>query len=141
MTNKQKKEDLPGLTFYTKEKELKHCAGKKFKATGSVTLRAEIQDLGLWEPILDKLDGMVVYTVNDLADCVVQAAQRRADKAESTAMKTMEDARRIVDALEARNSFLESDNANVHRQLHTLVQERDELQEVVSMQDAALQQR
>lgn len=135
----QKKEDLPGLTFYIKEKELLHCAGKRFKATGIITLRAEIQDLAIWDPVLEKLEGMTIYTVNDLVGCVVQAAQRRANKAEIQAMKTMEDARRVVDELEARNSFLESDNANVHRQLAAVLRERDELQDIVTTQDAVLQ--
>jgi hypothetical protein len=136
---KNKKEDLPGITLYIKEHELTPCVGKVYKSAGFITLRAEVNDLDVWDRVVEKLDGMTIYTVNDLTGAVIQAAQRRANRAEKQAMKSMEDARRVVDELEARNSFLESDNDNLKRQLEAIIQERDELQEVVDIQDQTLQ--
>jgi predicted RNase H-like nuclease (RuvC/YqgF family) len=135
----QKKEDIPGITLYMKEKELTPCAGKLFKSTGFVTLRAEINDLNVWDQVTDKLDGMTVYTVNGLTEAIVQAAQRRATRAEKRAMDTMEQARRSVDDLEAAVSFLERDNENLKGQIAELLRERKELQEVIDVQDAALE--
>lgn len=139
MTTKQKKEDLPGLTLYIKDHELTPCVGKVYKSAGFITLRAEVNDLNVWDQVVEKLEGMTIYTVNDLTGAVIQAAQRRANRAEKQAMKSMEDARRVVDELESRNSFLESDNDNLKRQLAAIVAERDELQEVVDIQDQTLQ--
>lgn len=136
---KQKKEDLPGLTLYIKEQELTPCAGKEFKSAGFITLRAEVNDLDVWDQILEKLEGMTVYTVNDLTGAVIQAAQRRANRAEGAAMKTMEEARQRVDEFDARNSFLENDNERLRRENAALIKERDELQEVVDIQDQTLQ--
>jgi hypothetical protein len=136
---KNKKEDLPGITLYIKEHELTPCVGKVYKSAGFITLRAEVNDLDVWDRVVEKLDGMTIYTVNDLTGAVIQAAQRRANRAEKQAMKSMEDARRVVDELEARNSFLENDNENLKRQLEAIIQERDELQEVVDIQDQTLQ--
>lgn len=136
---KQKKEDLPGLTLYIKDQELTPCVGKMFKSAGFITLRAEVNDLDVWDQVVEKLEGMTIYTVNDLTGAVIQAAQRRANRAEREAMKSMEDARRLVDELDARNSFLESDNENLKRQLEAVVRERNELQEVVDVQDQTLQ--
>lgn len=137
----QRKENLPGLTLYVKEKELTPCAGKEFTSAGFITLRAEVNDLDVWDKVVEKLEGMVIYTVNDLTGAVIQAAQRRANRAESAAMKTMEEARQRVDELEARNSFLENDNRRLQRENASLIRERDELQEVIDVQDQTLQPR
>jgi chromosome segregation ATPase len=50
----------------------------------------------------------------------------------------MEEARKRVDELEAVNSFLESDNERLKRELTQALKERDELQEVVDVQDQAM---
>lgn len=136
-----KKEDVPGLTLYVKEHDLQHCAGKNFAATGFITLRAEVNELDIWDKVVEKLEGMTVYTVNDLSGAVIQAAQRRANRAEKKAMETMEEARQRVDELEATTSFLESDNENLKNQLEAVIRERNELQECVDAQDAALEGR
>lgn len=138
MNNHPKKEDVPGLTLYVKESDLQHCAGKQFKATGFITLRAEVHELDIWDQVVEKLEGMTIYTVNDLMGAVIQSAQRRANRAEKKAMKTMEEARKRVDELEAVNSFLESDNERLKRELTQALKERDELQEVVDVQDQAM---
>lgn len=140
VTSKQK-EDLPGLTLYVKEQLLSPCAGETFNSTGFITLRAEVSDYAVWDQIVDKLDGMVTYTVNDLTGAVIQAAQRRANRAEKQAMETMEQARARVDELEASLSFMERDNENLKGQLAQALKEKQELQEVVDVQDQVLDAR
>lgn len=140
VTSKQK-EDLPGLTLYVREQLLSPCAGETFKSTGFITLRAEVSDYAVWDQIVEKLDGMVIYTVNDLTGAVIQAAQRRANRAEKQAMETMEQARARVDELEASLSFMERDNENLKGQLAQALKEKQELQEVVDVQDQVLDAR
>lgn len=117
------KEDLPGLVLRVHEEQLTPCAGQSYLATGYITLTAEVNDLGVWDKVVEKLEGMAVYSVSTLADTLVQAAQRRANQAESMAMQTMEEARARIDQLEASLSFRTAENENLKHQLANAQQE------------------
>jgi hypothetical protein len=134
-----KKEDVPGLVHYVKRAELQHCSGGHFKGTGFITLQVEVNDFDVWDKILEKLEGMVVYTTNDLIGTVVAAAQRRANRAESQVVKTMEDARARIDLLESQLSFAQIDCENLKAQVGQVLLEREELQEIIDVQDVVLQ--
>lgn len=139
--NITKEKELPGLTLYVKEQKLTPCAGQEFKSTGFITLRAEVHDLAIWDKVVERLEGFTVHSVTEVTEAVVMAAQRRANRAEKTAMSTMEQARTEVDRLEADNSFLRSDYERMKGQLAAAATELQELQMVVDAQDAALEAR
>ena len=132
------KEELPGLTLNISSEELTGCQGSAIKAVGFITLRVEVNDYTIWDKVLEKLDGMTVYTVNDLFGAVMDAAQRRANRAENQVMKTTEEARQQVDELESKLSFTLQDNENLKVQIQQLVAERDELQVTCDALDDAL---
>lgn len=132
-------ERLPGLTLHLKEQSLQPCAGKELVATGFVVLRAEVHDLQVWDAVVEKLDGMVVYTVNNLADALFTAVQDRANKAEERTLSVAERARVEIDALSARLAFTEEQALNSQRQVVELKQENAILNELIDIKDAELQ--
>jgi len=119
------------LTFHIKNKTLLPCAGGKFKATGSVTLDAEVGDLEVWDTVIERLDNMTVHTVHDVAGALVAAARKKTQQAEQVAVEVTEDSRKRMDKLEADKSFLEQDAENLRRQLIALQENYNALDEYV----------
>ena len=137
----QTEESLPGLVLYMVEHALQPCSGEKFKGTGLIKLRAEVHDFDVWDQVVDRLDGMTVYQSLTLMESVMASIQRRAEKKTAAALQTMEEARVRVEELEAQLSFVLADNERLKQQMSVLVRERDELQEVVDIQDQTLEQK
>lgn len=134
-------EDLPGLTLYVVQEELSSCAGKSFKAAGKILLSAEVHDLGIFDDVLEKLDGMTIHTVNDVPQALVKAAQRRAKRAEEKMMSLTEDSRNKIDQLEAALSFARQELENYKGQLSQALAANAELTEALRWADEALQSR
>jgi hypothetical protein len=61
-------EKLPGLTFHVENTSLQDKHGR-------VQLDATVNDIGLWDEVLKKLDGFRVYTVADLQTALVEVLQ------------------------------------------------------------------
>jgi hypothetical protein len=103
------KEELPCVVLRIQEHALTPCAGDLFKATGRITVSAEVTDFAIWDKAVEKLDGMVVYAATTLPETLpetlVECAQRRAVRAEEVAMQVNEDARVRIEALEANIAF------------------------------------
>lgn len=134
----KKEQEIPGLVLYVTEHQCDGCPGDAFTTIGKIQLRAEVQDLEIWDQVVEKLHGMTIYTVDSLHEQVARAAQRRANRAEEQAMQVSEEARQQVDELESRCSFLEQEVNNLRGHISILLQERDELNLVIEAQDAAL---
>lgn len=135
------KEDVPGVVLHVSESSLRHCPGHNFIATGAVTLRAEVNSYDLWDDVVDRLDGKVIYTVDSMAEAVLAAAQRRATQAEKRSVETIEKYRSDLDAALARLAFLEAENQRLTGQVTFLTGKNEELQLTVDAQDMALMQR
>lgn len=111
------KEDIPGLVLHVKESALTPCLGDAFKANGDIRLTVEVSDLEVWDKVVEKLDGLVVYSKATLPEILIEIAQRRADQAHQTAAQAAEDARTRVERLEAELAFERSNGANLQAQL------------------------
>lgn len=79
-------------------------------AGGEVELRAEIVDLGMWETVIDKLDGMRIYTVKNLAEQMVSVSQQKAREAQKQLEMFSVEATGELEVLRQRVSFLEHEN-------------------------------
>jgi hypothetical protein len=119
------KTEPPGLTFYVTSKQLGPPAVEDHKAVGVINLNAVVTDLSVWDAVVDKLDGMVIHTVNDVAGTLVDVAKRRAERAEKQAMSITEESRQEVDRLNADISFKDQEILSLQGQLAQVVQERD----------------
>ena len=79
-------------------------------AGGEVELRAEIVDLDMWEKVIDKLDGMRIYTVKNLAEQMVSVSQQKAHEAQKQLEMFSTEAMGELEVLRQRVSFLEHEN-------------------------------
>lgn len=134
-------EDLPGLTLHVIHEELASCAGRNFQAAGKIHLSAEVHDLGVFDDVVEKLDGMTVHTVNDVPQALVKAAQRRAKRAEEKMMSLTEESRNRIDQLEAELSFARQERDTYRGQLEQALATNAELTEALRWADEALQSR
>ena len=98
------KEELPGVVFHIAEVATRPSAGK-YKAIGTIALEAEVSDYSVWDSVVAKLEGLVVYSVATLPETLVAAATRRANRAEEYAMQTQEEARLEVERLTHELAF------------------------------------
>ncbi len=87
-------ERLPGVTFrLTRGDLLPPADNKKQKALGAVELNAEVNDFDVWKEVLDKLNGMRIYTIENLAEEMVEVAQEKARQLENEMAKKTEELR------------------------------------------------
>jgi len=93
------------MTLHIVEHVLKPCTGKNYKAAGRIVLSAEVADFGIWDEVKERLDGMTIHTVSDMAEALISAAQRRAKKAEKAMMKSNEESRQEVEKLGVELAF------------------------------------
>lgn len=111
------KEAVPGLTLHISGKKIQGSTGEKYVANCSVTLTAQVSDLAVWDSVLERLDGMTVYTVDDVTDAVIAAAQRRANRAEKQMVDTVERFRQENEQLQSQLSFAQAENDLFRQQL------------------------
>lgn len=132
-----KEEELPGLTLRVHEKTLSPCAGSEFKATGLITLSVEVKELDVWDKVVEKLDGLAIYSVSTITETLVEAARRRANKAEQIAMRSTEESRAQIEQLESALSFRQADVDNLKNQLGAALAELEVLRDFERSVNAA----
>lgn len=110
--------NLPGLTFHVLDRQLRGPSAPDHSAIGTISLTATVVDLAIWDAVVQKLDGMVIYTVSDIAATLVDYAKRRADQADKARVDAVEAARSEVEnlrfALAMRDQLLSSAQARVN---------------------------
>lgn len=138
MIHQEKEAAVPGITLHLDEQELRHCYGDNYVAAGRLVLRAEVQSFEVWDAVVQRIDGMTVYTAENLAEAIAYAAQRRANRAEQKAAETIEEARQQIEQLEAHLAFMEQEKAHLQGNVAVLQGELAVMKEVVEAQDVAL---
>lgn len=118
-------ERIPGVTFrLTRADKKPPIDPKKHKAIGYVELTAEINDFMVWEDVLQRLNGMRVYTVENLAEEMISVAQNRAREAE----RDLEVKNQALQAeLEKAKQNLSFTKAELQQRLQTVMQQGKEL--------------
>ena len=105
-------ENIPGVTFrLLAGNQLPPPPGNpQIIAMGEVTLSAEITDIEMWGEVLKKLDCLRIYTTEDLAEEMVNVAQKKARAAEKQLQQAEEVRQGQLEALRQRISFLSAEN-------------------------------
>lgn len=124
-------ERIPGVTFrLTRGDQKPPIDPKKQKAIGVVELHAEINDFNVWAAVLDRLNGMRIYTVENLAEEMVDVAQKKAREVEQQMQaKTDELHTESQQALQSL-SFAKQENVRLQAVLHSQEQELQRLRQV-----------
>jgi len=130
-------ESVPGVVLHIKEHSTNPCHGS-FVASGLVTLTSEISDLAIWDKVVEKLDGMPVYTVRSITEGLVDAARKRAKRAEERSMRTIEEARQEVDRMDADLSFAQAEVQRLTMEGQQMGARIKELLETIEVQDATI---
>lgn len=73
----QHDEKIPGVTFFLKKGEQLPPSNDKHLARGQVILDCEITDFEVWKEVLEKLNGLRIYTVSDLAEAMITISQKK----------------------------------------------------------------
>lgn len=120
------KQAPPGLTFHIEEKHLAPPALPEHRAIGHISMTATVRDLAVWDAVVQRIDGMDVFAVKDVAATLVDVAKHRADKAEKMAMRVNEESRQEVDRLKADISFKEQQISSLEQQLTQARHDRDQ---------------
>jgi len=130
-------ESVPGVVLHIKEHSTNPCYGD-FVASGLVTLTSEISDLSVWDKVVEKLDGMPVYTVRSITEGLVDAARKRAKRAEERSIRTIEEARQEVDRMDADLSFSQAEVQRLTLENNQMGARMKQLLETVEVQDATI---
>jgi len=119
-------ERIPGVTFrLTRGDKLPPIDPKKQKAMGEVALTAEINDFGVWEEVLERLNGMRIYTTDNLAEEMVNVAQEKTVK--------------LRTAFEVEINLLKASLERRTQQLSFAEAERNEAQQTIIVQNQELE--
>lgn len=103
-------EELPGVTFRLTRADVGPPVDiDRHKALAFVEMQAEINDFGIWDDVIKRLDGMRLYTVNNLAEEMISVAQERAREAEKATEKKRIEAQAEIEKLKQRLSFAEAE--------------------------------
>lgn len=103
-------ERVPGVTFrLTRGEQRPPIDTKLHKAVGHVELYAEINDFNVWADVLQRLNGMRVYTVENLAEEMISVAQKKARDAERKLQQDKEELRSELEKAKQRISFMEAE--------------------------------
>lgn len=73
----QHDEKIPGVTFFLTKGEQLPPANDSHLARGQVILDCEIHDYDVWKEVLEKINGLRIYTVSDLAEAMVSISQKK----------------------------------------------------------------
>ena len=114
----QHDEKIPGVTFFLKKGEQQPPANKDHLARGEVILSCEITDLEVWKEVLEKLNGLRIYTVSDLSEAMVAISQKKYAELEAEFHKykialnsQLQQLRQKVSLLEGENEAFKKANA------------------------------
>ena len=104
-------ERLPGVTFRLMRGEQRPPADptRPNTSVGIVELYAEINNSSVWVDVLNRLNGMRIYTVDNLAEEMISVAQKRAKESEKKVQQEKEVLRSELDAANQRISFMEAE--------------------------------
>ena len=73
----QHDEKIPGVTFHLAKGEQLPPVDNRHLARGQVILDCEIDNFDVWKDVLEKLNGLRIYTVSDLAEAMVTISQKK----------------------------------------------------------------
>lgn len=104
----QHDEKIPGVTFFLTKGEQLPPVNDTHIARGEVILNCEITDLEVWTDVLEKLNGLRIYTVSDLAEAMVTISQKKHKELEEEFHKYKIQMNTQLETLKAANSRLEA---------------------------------
>lgn len=107
----QHDDKIPGVTFFLKKGEQLPPVNDKHLARGEVVLDCEIHDYEVWKEVLEKLNGLRIYTVSDLAEAMVAISQKRHTELQEEFHKYKVIMNAKAQRLEQRVSMLEAENS------------------------------
>lgn len=108
-------ERIPGVTFRLTHGSKKPPIDPKLhKAVGHVELYAEINDFNVWDEVLQRLNGMRVYTVENLAEEMINVAQKKAREAETNLSKRIQQLEAELEQSKQRESFAAAEIQQLH---------------------------
>jgi hypothetical protein len=103
----QHDEKIPGVTFHLQKGEQLPPANDEHLARGEVILGCEIHDLEVWKDVLEKINGLRIYTVSDLSEAMVSISQKKYRQLEEDFHKYKIQVNTQLEELKAANSRLE----------------------------------
>ncbi len=107
---------IPGVTFRrVAARQVPPPMNTGCIAGGEVELRAEINDLELWEQVVDQLECMRIYAVKNLAEQMVAVSQKKADEAQKQFKLLSDEAISELEVLRQRVSFLQHENRRLQQ--------------------------
>jgi glutamyl-tRNA reductase len=68
-----KQDEVPGITLFLVEATRAPTRNPKLKGRGYIRLEADIADDPTWDHVVEKLDGLRIHTVANLAEAIVDA--------------------------------------------------------------------
>lgn len=104
----QHDEKIPGVTFFLLKGEQLPPANDKHLARGQVILDCEITDFDVWKDVLEKLNGLRLYTVSDLAEAMVTISQKKHSELQEEFHKYKIMMNTQLETLKAANSRLQA---------------------------------
>jgi FtsZ-binding cell division protein ZapB len=109
---------LPGVTLYLVKSELKQAPGADGNRHATLHLSAKVEDTAIWDRVVEKVNGLRIYTVSDLATALIEVTQMEAKEAleKSTAEK---------EKLQQENQRLLQANSLMRAQLEKVKSETD----------------
>jgi glutamyl-tRNA reductase len=99
-------EKIPGLTLRMVQADLKN-------GHGTLHLTATVNDIPTWEEVVGRLNGMRVYTVEGLAEEMINVAQKRARQVQEESRKEVLALRLELEKLKQQVSFTKAENARL----------------------------
>ena len=96
------------MTFFLLKGEQLPPANDKHLARGQVILDCEITDFDVWKDVLEKLNGLRLYTVSDLAEAMVTISQKKHSELQEEFHKYKIMMNTQLETLKAANSRLQA---------------------------------
>lgn len=125
----QTEEQLPGITLrLNKAVLLPLVPGSKFKAAACIELTASIDDFDIYQAVVEKLGEMRIYTIENLAEEMIDVVQQRAGAAKKEAHQQLEQHRIATEGYQQQLSFAQAELAAVRQENEKLHQDNATLQ-------------
>lgn len=97
----------PSIVLHVEHKELLGAPGRPGVCCGKIHLTAEVTDPDLFDTIVERVNGIPIYSSNTLTESLIEAAARKAERAEKKLSGVEEGARTRIEQLEATLAFKE----------------------------------
>jgi len=115
---------IAGVTFYVENSSC--VAGVGGNYVGQVLLSASVNDIDLWQKLLEQLRGMVLYKGSDMKTQIIGTLQSRNSQLEQTIEQTQAQLNEKIQRAEQRASIAEADNEKLEEQVRALNEELSE---------------